>query len=138
MTKQSWTLSILCVAWLGSQSVARASPLLEQMGGFGDDGGQQARHLATGPSAAYFNPALLTEAPTSLTFGVAVLATRIAVSLASRGDSSFNVPAGLENATHADGSRFDHYPLATDTLELGREASPTQSATAARPRQGQG
>jgi long-chain fatty acid transport protein len=129
---------ILCVAGLVNQSLARASPLLEQMGGFGDGGGQQARHLATGPSAAYFNPALLTEAPTSVTFGVIVLGSRIVVSLGERTAASFNVPVGLENAAHADGSRFDHYPIGTETLENGRQASATQSATSARPRQAQG
>jgi long-chain fatty acid transport protein len=137
--RQRWrTLQLLVLAWLGSQSVAYASPLLEQMGGFGDTGGQQARHLATGPSAAYFNPALLVEAPTSVSVGAIVLGTRIAVSLLGSTSASFNVPAGIENATHANNSRFDFYPISTELLLNGRMGSDSQSAATAHPRQGQG
>jgi hypothetical protein len=119
-------------------SRAEASPLLEALGGFGDSGGQQARHAATGPSAAYFNPALLPDAPAGLTLGVGVLGLRLAVTLEGRGDGRYDVPAGLENASHADGTRFDHYGIATRTLQLGRASTPGQSATAARPRQAAG
>lgn len=128
----------LCAIGLMHAADAKASPLLEAMGGFGDIGGQQARHLASGASAAYFNPALLGEAPAGLTLGVAVLGQRIAVAPGGRGDGRYDLPSGLANATHADGRRFDHYPIATETLQLGREASSSESATTARPRQGAG
>lgn len=117
--------------------IAVASPPFETLGGFGDAGGQQARNAASGASAAYFNPALLLDAPAGLTFGAIVLGMRLAVALDGR-DRSYDMPAGLENATHIDGSRFDHYAIATETLQLGREASPSQSATSARPRQARG
>lgn len=138
MTNRSWRIVILAIAGCMKSSFAQASPLLEMMGGFGDMGGQQARNVASGASAAYFNPALLTEVPTGLTIGAAVLGARIAVELDGRGDGSHDVPAGLQNAAHADGTRFDGYPIATETLQLGREESPSQSGTSARPRQGQG
>lgn len=138
MRRSWWTPVLVGVAWLVSQSVAQASPLLEQMGGFGDSGGQQARHLSTGASAAYFNPALLTDAPTSVSVGALVLGSRVVVSLLGSTSASFNVPVGLESATHADGSRFDFYPLSTDVLQNGRPASSPQGAATAHPRQGQG
>ncbi len=125
------------ITWLVSLSVAHASPLLEQMGGFGDMGGAQARNLATGPSAAYFNPALLSDAPTSVSAGVIVLGTRIAVSLMGS-STNVNVPTGVENALHGDGSRFDFYPIPTEVLQNGRPASSPQGAASAHPRQGQG
>jgi long-chain fatty acid transport protein len=137
---KSWLykICILGAVWLATPLAAHASPLLEMMAGFGDGGGQQARNLATGASAAYFNPALLVDAPTGLTFGVAVLGARIGVQLQGRGDGRYDVPTGTENAAHADGTRFDHYPAATEILQVGREESPSQSPTAARPRQTQG
>jgi long-chain fatty acid transport protein len=138
MKCSAWTSLVVCTAaWMVS-SIAQASPLLELMGDFGGTGGQQARNTATGASAAYFNPALLSDAPTGLTLGVVVLGSRIGVALQGRGDGSYDVPEGLENASHADGSRFDSYPIATDTLQHGREESPSQSATASRPRQAAG
>lgn len=138
MTKISCTTLALCAVQLTSTARADGSPLLETLGGFGDAGGRQARVFADGPSAAYFNPALLVAAPAGLTLGAAALGLRLGVALHARGDGRYDVPAGLENATHADGSRFDHYPLATETLQLGREASPSQSATSPRPRQAAG
>ncbi len=138
MRAKSYAVLACSLAWVTHAPLAQASPLLEQMGGFGDTGGQQARNLATGASAAYFNPALLVDVPTGVTFGALVFGSRIGVGLQGRGDGSYDVPAGLENAAHSDGSRFDNYPIATQTLQIGREATPTQSATAARPRQAQG
>jgi long-chain fatty acid transport protein len=137
---KSWLyiVFVLSVVWLVTPPTANASPLLEMMGGFGDGGGQQARNLATGASAAYFNPALLVDAPTGMTAGVAVLGARIGVQLQGRGDGRFDVPLGVENAAHADGSRFDNYPIATETLQIGREETPSQSPTTARPRQAAG
>jgi long-chain fatty acid transport protein len=129
---------IVCVAWLGQISAAHASPLLEMMGSFGDGGGQQGRNLASGASAAYFNPALLVDASTGVMLGGAVLGSRIAVGLSGRGDGSFDVPNGLANAEHADRSRFDNYPISTETLQLGREKTPAQAAISARPRQAAG
>lgn len=117
---------------------ALASPLFETLGGFGDAGGQQARNSASGASAAYFNPALLLDAPAGLTFGAALLGIRLAVALEARGNPGVDVPTGLENASHIDGTRFDQYAIPTETLQLGRPASPSQSATSARPRQAAG
>jgi long-chain fatty acid transport protein len=138
MTKNPRRTVALCAVGLMQAASAEASPLLEAMGGFGDAGGQQARNLASGASAAYFNPALLAEAQAGITLGAAVLSLRIAVALAGRGDGRYDLPSGLSNATHADGTRFDHYPIATETLQLGREESASESATTARPRQAAG
>lgn len=137
---KSWLyiVLVLSVFWLSSPHAANASPLLEMMGGFGDGGGQQPRNLSTGASASYFNPALLTDAPTGMTAGIVVLGERIGIQLQGRGDGRFDVPLGVENAAHADGTRFDNYPIPTETLQLGREESPTQSPTTARPRQAAG
>lgn len=138
MTYRLWGAVLLGTIWSVIALDASASPLLEEMGGFGDAGGQQARTLATGASAAYFNPALLAEASAGVTLGAAVTATRIGITLVARGDARYDVPTGLENAAHADGTRFDHYPIATQTLQLGREQSPSAAGTTARPRQAAG
>jgi long-chain fatty acid transport protein len=136
--RRSWKALVLCAAASLSSSSAHASPLLELMGDFGGTGGQQARNTASGASAAYFNPALLSDVPTGLTLGVVVLGSRIGVALQGRGEGEYDVPEGLENAAHADGTRFDNYPIATETLQHGREETPSRSATAARPRQAAG
>jgi hypothetical protein len=125
-------------AWLAVAASAHASPLLELAGTLGGPGGQQARHVPGGAAASYFNPALLVDAPTGLTFGFLVLGTRVVVDLYSRGDGRFDVPPNLENGAHADGSRWDAYPFGTEVLQRGREASPSTTPTSARPRQGAG
>ena len=48
------------------------------------------------------------------------------------------MPAKLENGAHADASRWDGYPIATETLQNGRAESPSESPTSARPRQAKG
>ena len=138
MKSRLYIAFVLSAVWLTFPPAANASPLLEMIGGFGDGGGQQARNLSTGASAAYFNPALLLDAPAGLTAGVVVLGARIGVELEGRGDGRFDVPLGVENASHADGTRFDNYPIATEILQIGREESPSQSPTTARPRQAAG
>ena len=118
-------------------SVAQASPLLETVGSLGGAAGQQGRHVAGGPSSAYFNPALLLDSPAGLTFGVVGAASRISIGVRAR-EPRFDVPVDLENGAHADYSRWDSYPIGTDTLEHGRPESPSRSATSARPRQAAG
>lgn len=119
-------------------SLAHASPLLEMSGGLGGLGGLQGRHVTGGAASAYFNPALLVDSPTGLTCGFMVLGHRIGVALDSRGDGRFDVPTKLENGAHADASRWDSYPIGTETLQHGREESASETATSARPRQAAG
>jgi long-chain fatty acid transport protein len=126
------------VACAGVASVAQASPLLEAVGSLGGAGGQQGRHVAGGAASAYFNPALLMDAPTGLTFGVVGVASRIAVGVDARQGTRFDVPPNLENGAHADFSRWAGYPIGTKILENGRAESASESATSARPRQAAG
>ncbi len=116
-------------------SATHASPLLEASGGLGGAGGLQGRHVAGGAAAAYFNPALLLEAPTGLTFGVMGIASRLSIAPHAREGTRFDVPNKLENGAHADFSRWDGYPLGTEALQNGREETASASAIAARPRQ---
>jgi long-chain fatty acid transport protein len=99
----------------------------------------QARH--TGPSAAssYFNPALLTRARTGLSVGVLVLNTNIGVHVAGRAPEN-QVPSGLSDSFHLDGSRVTLKPIGTDLLQNGRPAAAdgSTSTLAPRPRQHQG
>lgn len=132
---KKYAAALVLAAWTTVTSSANASPLLEMAGTLGGHGGLQGRHVPGGAAAAYFNPALLVEAPPGLTFGFIVLGSRIAVDLYSRGDGRFDVPSNLENAAHADGSRWESYPFGTEILQNGREESPTTTATSARPRQ---
>lgn len=132
-TKSSlWVLMGLCL----SVSTAEASPLLDLAGDMGSTAGQQARVVPGGSGAAYFNPALLIDATEGLTLGVAVLTQQIGISLDGRPGTQFAVPEGLENAGHADATRWDNYPLATNLLQNGRMKDALHEALSARPRQG--
>ncbi|MFT3922193.1 MAG: hypothetical protein QM778_06635 [Myxococcales bacterium] len=132
-------LAVCLLAWsMWLAGPVHASPLLELGGSIGDQGGQQGRTLANGASAAYFNPALLGDGSTGVSLGVLILHSAIDVQVAARGDPRADVPNDFENAAHADGTRFDGYPLGTDILEHGREESSIHSATSARPRQAAG
>jgi hypothetical protein len=108
------------------------------MGGFGGEGGLQGRAYPGGPSAAYFNPALLTESPAGLTVGFFVLSEQIGVSLDRRPSPSFDVPDGIAQAHHADDSAFSTLPLPTKVLANGRPADAFKQALPARPRQAAG
>lgn len=116
----------------------RASPLLDLVGDTTSAGGLQARTVSGGAGAAYFNPALLTDAPAGITLGFLLLNQRISVALDGRPGPQFAVPEGIANAQHADGSRFDNYPIPTNWLEFGRPKDPRHEAFLARPRQGAG
>ena len=115
-----------------------ASPLLELVGATDGRGGLQGRAVPGGSSAAYFNPALLNDAPAGFTVGFLVVSEQIGVSLDGRPGPSFSVPEGVQHASHADGSSWSSYPLPTRVLERGRAADPLRPALAPRPRQGAG
>lgn len=104
----------------------------------GGEGGLQARAFPGGSASAYFNPALLTDSPAGLTLGFVVLSEQLGVSLDRRPAPSFDVPDGVQHASHADGSAFSAYPLPTIVLQKGRAADPLKPALAARPRQSAG
>lgn len=128
---------ISCSPWLHAAAV-HASPLLELVGDTGATGGLQARTVGGGSAAAYFNPALLTDAPAGATLGLLVLNQRISLLLDGRPGSEFAVPDGIENVRNAEGERLDLYPAPTNLLQYGRTASPNKQALVARPRQGAG
>src|SRR6185437_1951526 len=104
---------------------AAASPLLELAGGVGGQGGFSGRVV----------PA---DAPAGLTLGVFVLSEQIGIAPSARPGTQYNVPLGVENATHANGSRWSNYPIPTQWLQQGRAASSTNDALPARPRQAAG
>ncbi|MFM2418679.1 MAG: hypothetical protein RL385_3402 [Pseudomonadota bacterium] len=118
-------------------SNAHASPLLETAGGSNGLSGLQGRVSAGGASAAYFNPALLTDVPGGITAGFVVLGSRISIAGSAR-SSSADVPNSLGNAYHADGSRWDNYPVGTENLQNGVEPDGIRSGIIARPRQAAG
>jgi len=118
--------------------VVRASPPFDLTGDTASSAASQARTVAGGSAAAYFNPALLTDAPGSVSVGFLVLNQRIGVQLDGRLGAQFDIPEGLANAGHADGSRFDNYAIPTSTLQLGRMKTARSEAFIARPRQGAG
>jgi len=117
---------------------AHASPLFDLSGDTTGSGGLQARTVAGGSAAAYFNPSLLVDAPAGASLGFMVLNQRIGISLDGRPGTQFAIPEGLENAGHADGSRFDNYAIATNALQYGRMKDGRHAEFAARPRQGAG
>ncbi len=117
---------------------AAASPLLDLTGGTDGIGGLQAGTVGNAASSAYFNPALLVDAPFGFTAGFLTLTEQIGVSLEGRPGTQYAVPDGMANATHADGSALTGVPIATNLLQNGRTASGINPALAARPRQAAG
>ena len=113
-----------------------ASPLFELAGGVGGEGGFNGRVVEGGASSTYYNPALLVEADPGLSLGIFFLSDQIGISLDGRPSARFSVPQGIENAEHADGSRWDNYPMPTTTLQNGVTSSDAQLR--ARPRQADG
>lgn len=129
----------ITAAGLSVPTRVRASPLFELTGDVGATGALQARAVPGGTGAAYFNPALLIRTPAGATFGFMLVNQRIGVSIDGRPGPEFAVPPDLENAGHADFSRFDNYAIGTDLLQFGR--APTEldpEGFAARPRQAAG
>jgi len=114
---------------------AFASPLFELSGGVAGDGGLTARASGATAASTYFNPAFLPDAESGLVLGTFVLRDNISVNLDGRPTPSADVPEGLENAEHADGTRFANYPIPTSWLSNGRSGDP---ALPARPRQAHG
>jgi hypothetical protein len=119
---------------------ATASPLFEVAGSVGDQGGLQGRTLGTGASAAYYNPALLTEAKSGLSVGFFVLGTDINVSYGARPAAQrYNVPnfgAGPSGfvPTGPGGVALPNFPIPTAVLQNGQAASGPNAAIPARPR----
>src|SRR5579862_8027122 len=118
---------------MGTVLDAAASPLFDLTGGTDGIGGMQAWSVGGAASSAYFNPALLVDAPFGFTAGFLALSEQIGVSLDGRPGTQFAVPDGLANATHADGSALASVPIATALLQNGRTASGIKPALAARP-----
>jgi long-chain fatty acid transport protein len=133
-------LGFLCaLAWASLASPCLASPLMSLIGDTtSGSGGLQARSVAGGSAAAYFNPSLLSDAPASVTLGFSLLNERIGVSLDGRPGPEFGIADGLSNAAYPDGKRFESYPIATNLLQFGRMKEGVREAFAARPRQGAG
>jgi long-chain fatty acid transport protein len=105
------------------------------VGGFGGQGALQARHAGPSAASAYFNPALLVDAPAGLTAGALILNTEVGISVDPRTPEAA-VPDGLANGVyHADGSRLSAFPIATDLLQNGKPAEGRTPALPARPRQ---
>ncbi len=136
------TTSIGSVALLAlSASVsqtAHATPLFEEMGGFGGQSVLQARHTGASAAAAYFNPALLPDAPVGLTAGVAVINTEIGISLRTRPDSA-NVPNEVNSYSTPDGRERTTYPFGTLARRDGvRNALTGEYSLPPQPRQSAG
>jgi hypothetical protein len=128
--------AVVCALSVGAD--ASASPLIDLAGGMSGQGGLQGGTVESGAAAAYFNPALLVDAPPGITFGVLVMSEQIGVSLDGRPGTQYAVPDGVANATHANGSPIGNVPLPTGLLQNGRAADVFDPAIAPRPRQGAG
>ncbi|HKP64733.1 MAG TPA: hypothetical protein VJV78_48685 [Polyangiales bacterium] len=117
---------------------AHASPLQDLIGDTGSPAALQPRIVSGGSAAVYFNPALLIDTNPGLTIGFLLLNQQIGVELDGRPGTEFAIPEGIENFAHADGKRFDNYPIATNLLQLGRAKDARRAAFDARPRQAAG
>ncbi len=127
-----------CVWNVCAARSAGASPLFELAGGVGGQGGFNGRVVPGGAASTYYNPALLVDVPAGVQLGFFVMSQQIGVSLAPRLGPQYDVPVGVENATHANGTQWANYPIPTQWLQNGRPASASNTALPARPRQGAG
>ncbi len=133
-----WVRSGALLACLLGAAEAEASPPFDLAGGMGGTAGFNGRAVEGGAASAYFNPALLVDAPAGVSAGVLVLNEQIGITLAGRPGTQFAVPEGIENATHANGSAWASAPIPTNWLQYGRAATSLNAALPARPRQGDG
>lgn len=129
---------IVFLCLIAVTSAAMASPLQDLVGDTASGAGLQARTLSGGSGAAYFNPALLTDADPGLKIGFFLLKQNIGIDLDGRPGTQFAIPEGIENFAHTGGKRFDNYPIATNFLQFGRTKDARHDAFQARPRQGAG
>jgi hypothetical protein len=135
-------LVVACVVlvYCAVPQAASAGPLFELA--FGDGANYVPRAAASGARAAYFNPALLVEAPSGASLGFVLLVERLEIDVAARDsvaaceDAACDVPeidgAGPESFRHEDGSSLEQPTLPTVWLESGRGGT---SGLGARPRQ---
>ena len=133
---------LLAAIVLTAPARAAASPLFELCGDVQGRGGLTARLNADGPAAAYFNPALLVDAPQGFALGLFFLADTIAIDVDGRlqsplcQDGACDVPSvagrGPESFRHEDGE-----PIGDPTMPTGWLQDGTPDL-AARPRQGAG
>jgi hypothetical protein len=120
-----------------------ASPLFELVGDPSGRGGLTARANADGPAAAYFNPALLADAPASFHLGVFVLGQRLGVIVDGRatsdtcGNGLCDVPSVDDRGPESFHEEGTGMPIGDPTLPTGwlQEGHGTLSP---RPRQGHG
>ncbi|MFI5298572.1 MAG: hypothetical protein ACHREM_10780 [Polyangiales bacterium] len=131
------TIALVSTATLTVPRVTHASPLFEMSGGLGGQGGFNARATESGAASTYFNPSMLVFADPGITLGIVILTDQIGITVGPRSHTQ-DVPDGLENAQHADGTRFGSYPIGTGVLQNGVPASGGSPGLAARPRQGAG
>ncbi|MDD9941822.1 MAG: hypothetical protein OXU20_12330 [Myxococcales bacterium] len=136
LNRRPWVASLCLLLW--SSTPAMASPLFDTIGDPAGTGGMQAATVPGGVGAAYFNPALLTDAAAQVSIGLVLLRQQIGITVEGRPGTEFAVLEGLENAARSDFSRFDNYPIATNILQYGRERGPLQTEFRARPRQAAG
>jgi len=135
-------LGCLAAAGLLATVDAEASPMFDLTGGTDGMGGLQPGTVEGGASAAYFNPALLSDLPFGVSVGFMVVSTQIGVTLAARPGTQFDVPVvpgGIANVTYPNGSSIGNVPIPTSQLQNG--FAPTLGNPAglpAKPRQGAG
>ncbi|HVY46112.1 MAG TPA: outer membrane protein transport protein [Minicystis sp.] len=127
-----------------SPRAASATPLLETLGTPGSNGGFSGVVSSPSAASAYFNPAMLEDAPDDVLLGVAVLTEQISVTLDGR-PAGADVPlaVGSRGVVGPNGKPLPNDTVPTDWLKNGCTpgAEGNQCPThpfAARPRQAQG
>src|SRR5690349_8568431 len=87
-------------------SRAQASPPFDLTGDTQGMGGLQACTVPGSAAATYFNPALLTDSPTSVQIGLVFVGQQIGISLDGRPGPQYNVPRGIQGASHGAAMNF--------------------------------
>lgn len=133
---------VALVAALAVSRAAVATPLFETVGATGSHGGFSGVVSSPSVASAYFNPALLVDAPNELIVGMTVVTEQIGVTLDGR-PAGADVPlaVGSRDVVGPDGTPIPNDSVPTDWLKRGCKPSGSQCPTgpfAARPRQRQG
>jgi long-chain fatty acid transport protein len=133
-------LSLVAIATTAER--ATATPLIETVGATGSHGGFAGVVSSPSVSSAYFNPAMLVDAPDELVVGTTVLTEQIGVTLdGRRAGADVPLAVGSRDIVGPDGTPIPNDTVPTEWLKRGCEPEGSQCPTgpfAARPRQRQG
>jgi long-chain fatty acid transport protein len=140
------TAALAAFAWVlaAEPREARATPLLETLGTPGSNGGFSGVVSSPSAASAYFNPAMLDDAPDDFLLGVAVLSEQISLTLDGRpAGADVPIAVGSRGIVGPNGKPIPNDTVPTQWLKEGCKPGGDMNQCpsrpfAARPRQSEG